>query len=72
MKLFDSTFRTELDQLVLALRRLSLQRRRRKQKGSGQEFADHRDYVPGDDTRYIDWAVYGRLQKLVLRIFESD
>ena len=70
--LFDKAFRDTLDELVLAVRRIRIRRRRHKQRGTGQEFADHRDYVPGDDTRYIDWAVYGRLQKLVLRIFESE
>lgn len=70
--LFDTDFRHDLDELALAVRRLSLERRRRRVPGSGQEFADHRDYVPGDDIRYIDWSVFGRLEKLVLRIFESE
>ncbi|MGC4091803.1 MAG: DUF58 domain-containing protein [Polyangiaceae bacterium] len=32
--------------------------RRSKKKGSGVEFADHRDYVPGDDFRYVDWNAF--------------
>ena len=51
--------------------RLRAERRTRK-AGSGIEFADHRDYAPGDDFRYIDWNVYGRLDKLLLRLFEEE
>ena len=46
--------------------------RRTKKVGSGIEFADHRDYPPGDDFRYLDWNVYGRLDKLLLRLFEEE
>jgi uncharacterized protein (DUF58 family) len=35
--------------------------------GVSQEFHDHRNYVPGDDTRHLDWAVYARSDQLVLR-----
>ena len=36
------------------------------------EFADHRDYAPGDDLRYLDWNLYGRLGRLAVRLFEED
>jgi len=29
-------------------------------KGFSVEFADHRQYVPGDDLKYLDWRVFGR------------
>ena len=40
--------------------------------GSGVLFADHRDYVPGDDLRYVDWNVYARLGDLVVKRFETE
>jgi uncharacterized protein (DUF58 family) len=44
--------------------------------GDGLEFADHRDYAPGDDVRFVDWAYFARMEKLLLRLFhehsESD
>jgi len=46
--------------------------RRSKKIGSGLEFADHRDYAPGDDFRYLDWNLYGRLDRLLLRLFEEE
>ena len=46
--------------------------RRTRKVGSGIEFADHRTYARGDDFRYIDWNLYGRLDKLLLRLFEEE
>lgn len=46
--------------------------RRSKKKGSGIEFADHRDYAPGDDFRFIDWGVYQRFDRLLVRLFEEE
>ena len=46
--------------------------RRTRKTGSGVEFADHRNYAAGDDLRYLDWSVYGRLDKLLLRLFEEE
>ncbi len=40
--------------------------------GSGVLFADHRDYTPGDDLRYVDWNVYARLGHLVVKRFEIE
>lgn len=42
------------------------------QKGRSLEFADFRNYSLGDDIRYIDWNIYGRLEKLFLKIFVED
>jgi uncharacterized protein (DUF58 family) len=46
--------------------------RRTKKSGSGVEFADHRDYQPGDDFRSLDWNVYQRFEKLLVRLFEEE
>jgi uncharacterized protein (DUF58 family) len=35
-------------------------------------FADHRPYVPGDDLRFLDWHLYGRLDALWIRLFEEE
>jgi hypothetical protein len=36
------------------------------------EFADYRSYVPGDDFRYLDWNLYGRLDRLFLKLYEEE
>ncbi|MES1208952.1 MAG: DUF58 domain-containing protein, partial [Pseudomonadota bacterium] len=46
--------------------------RRTRRIGAGLELADHRDYVPGDDLRYLDWNLYGRLDRRAVRLFEED
>jgi len=46
--------------------------RRSRRVGAGLEFADHRDYVPGDDLRYLDWNLFGRLERRALRLYEED
>ncbi|MFW5653951.1 MAG: DUF58 domain-containing protein, partial [Planctomycetota bacterium] len=45
---------------------------RSKRRGQSVEFADFRNYVPGDDLRYIDWNIYGRLDALFLKIFLEE
>ncbi|MEM6980822.1 MAG: DUF58 domain-containing protein, partial [Planctomycetota bacterium] len=37
-----------------------------RRKGQSVEFADFRNYVPGDDLRLIDWNLYARLDQLFL------
>lgn len=40
--------------------------------GFSIEFAEHREYAPGDDLRYIDWKVYGRSDKFHLKQYEDE
>ena len=40
--------------------------------GTSLEFLDYRKYQVGDDFRYVDWNVYGRLDKLFLKLFHSE
>jgi uncharacterized protein (DUF58 family) len=40
--------------------------------GFSIEFAEHREYVPGDDLRHVDWKVYGRTDKLYLKQYEDE
>jgi uncharacterized protein (DUF58 family) len=74
--LFDEAFLKKLEYLHIVSRkvfagRLRAERRTRK-VASGIEFADHRRYTVGDDFRYIDWNVYGRMDRLLLRLFEEE
>lgn len=41
-------------------------------KGVSVEFAQHRQYVAGDDTRHLDWKVYGRTDKLYLKEYQQE
>eukprot|EP00913_Durusdinium_trenchii_P011148 g10470.t1 len=40
--------------------------------GFSVEFAEHREYVPGDDLRYVDWKVFGKSDRYYLKRFEED
>jgi len=40
--------------------------------GFSVEFAQHREYVPGDDLRHIDWKVYGRTGRYFLKQYEEE
>ena len=40
--------------------------------GYSVEFAQHREYVPGDDLRYVDWKVFGRTDKVYLKQYEEE
>jgi len=74
--LFDDEFQRKIEYLAIVSRRVFAGRmraeRRTRKSGSGIEFADHRDYVPGDDFRYLDWNVYQRFGRLLLRLFEEE
>lgn len=74
--LFDSAFLSKLEQLYLLSRKIFRGRqraeRRSRQLGSSLEFADYRNYTPGDDLRAIDWNIYGRLDRLFVKLFEEE
>ncbi len=40
--------------------------------GSGQEFLDHRQFHQGDDLRAVNWRVYMRLERLILKLFQVE
>jgi uncharacterized protein (DUF58 family) len=46
--------------------------RRSRARGQSVEFADYRNYVSGDDLRYLDWNLYGRLDRLFLKLYEEE
>jgi uncharacterized protein (DUF58 family) len=73
---FDETFLRRLETLRVVTKRASLGQlradRRSRRVGAGIEFADHRDYVAGDDLRILDWNLFGRMERLLVRLFEED
>src|SRR2546427_12282501 len=66
--------RLEQFQLLAQRRARSSARGERRSRARGQsvEFADYRNYVPGDDFRYLDWNLYGRLERLFLKLYEEE
>ena len=41
-------------------------------KGFSVEFAEHREYVPGDDLRYLDWKVFGKSDRYYVKRYEEE
>jgi len=66
--------RLEQFQLLATRRAKSSSKGERRSRARGQsvEFADYREYVPGDDFRYLDWNLYGRLERLFLKLYEEE
>ena len=66
----------KLEQLEILSRKIFVGRmkgeRRSKRKGESVEFADYRNYVVGDDLRFLDWNAYARLEKLLLKLFMEE
>ena len=66
----------QLERLELVTRKVFRGRmkgeRRSKRKGQSVEFADFRSYVPGDDLRSLDWNLYARLDKLIVKLFLEE
>jgi uncharacterized protein (DUF58 family) len=66
----------QLERLELVSRKVFRGRmkgeRRSKRKGQSVEFADFRNYVAGDDLRFIDWNTYARLDRLFLKMFLEE
>src|SRR3954449_2040550 len=74
--LLEPRFLHRLEQLELVSRKIFIGRmkgeRLSKRKGQSVEFADYRNYVVGDDLRFLDWNLYARLDKLFLRLFMEE
>ena len=74
--LFDSAFLAKLEQLHLLARRMfrgdRRAERKSRQSGASLEFADYREYTPGDELRSIDWHAYGRLERLFVKLHEQE
>lgn len=75
-ELLSPEFMSKLDQLELLSRKIFIGRmkgeRRSKRKGESVEFADYRNYVVGDDLRFLDWNIYARLERLLIKLFMEE
>lgn len=74
--LLDPAFLRKLERLRIHARRAfpgtMRGERRSTRKGASVEFADFRKYEAGDDFRYVDWSIYARLERLMLRQFVEE
>ncbi|MBI2216786.1 MAG: DUF58 domain-containing protein [Candidatus Rokubacteria bacterium] len=74
--LFSPEFLAQLERLSLASRRVFRGRvrgeRRSLRRGHSVEFCDYRPYGIGDDLRYVDWNVFGRLDRLHVKLFLDE
>ena len=72
----DEGFLSQLEQLGTLLKNnvagMFGGNRRSKNLGSSCEFADYRDYMPGDDVTKIDWNAYGRFDKLYQKLYFDE
>jgi uncharacterized protein (DUF58 family) len=75
-ELLSAEFLAQLERFALISRRAFRGRvkgeRRSPRKGSSVEFSDYRAYGVGDDIRYVDWNIYGRLDRLYLKLFVDE
>jgi uncharacterized protein (DUF58 family) len=74
--LFDEPTLRKLNQLTLVASRVrsgALKgERRSSRRGSSVEFADYRNYAPGDDLRRLDWNIYARLERPFIKLLEEE
>jgi len=74
--LFDESILRKLSQLTLVSSRIRAGaikgERRSSRRGSSVEFADYRDYSPGDDLRRIDWNIYARTDRPFIKLHEEE
>ncbi len=74
--LLEETLRRKLDRLALVATKIRAGNmkgeRRSKNRGTSIEFADYRNYTPGDDLRRLDWNVYARLERPYVKLLEDE
>ncbi|MEE8190893.1 MAG: DUF58 domain-containing protein [Candidatus Scalindua sediminis] len=75
--IFDANFLRKLESLCIECKRTYSGTRKGSyemvnKRGTSVEFADYQAYVPGDDFRYIDWNIYVRLDKLLVKTFKEE
>lgn len=74
--LLDQSLLARISRLDIAARKILQGRqkgeKRSKKRGRSVEFADHRPYAPGDDLRFLDWSIYARLDRLMIKLFMEE
>ena len=75
-ELFDREFLRKIEYLSLVARRIYRGETHGEHSspihGTSPDFADYRDYQPGDDFRYIDWNIWSRLDRLLVKLFVEE
>ena len=73
---FAPEFLARLERLSLVSRRTFRGRvqgeRQSPRRGQSVEFVDYRPYGVGDDLRYVDWNIFGRLDRLHVKLFLDE
>ncbi|MCQ2799413.1 MAG: DUF58 domain-containing protein [Bacilli bacterium] len=76
MQVIDENFFQQLEIFSLAVKDnvagLFGGNHKSKKFGSSSEFADYRDYIEGDDITKIDWNIYGRTEKMFLKLYLDE
>ncbi|MFN8372255.1 MAG: DUF58 domain-containing protein [Anaerolineae bacterium] len=74
--LLDEATRRKLEQVTLQATRVRAGamkgERRSNKRGTSIEFADYRNYAPGDDLRRMDWNIYARLERPYIKLLEDE
>jgi uncharacterized protein (DUF58 family) len=74
--LLEEALRRKLDRMMLVANKVRTGAikgdRRSKKRGTSIEFADYRNYAPGDDLRRMDWNVYARLRRPYIKLLEDE
>jgi uncharacterized protein (DUF58 family) len=74
--LLDQSFLSKIGRLDIVSRKILQGKikgeKRSKKRGQSVEFADHRQYAPGDDLRFLDWSIYARLDRLMIKLFQEE
>jgi uncharacterized protein (DUF58 family) len=74
--ILEETIRRKLDPLMLVASKVRAGaikgERRSTKRGTSVEFADYRNYAPGDDLRRLDWNVYARLERPYIKLLEDE
>ncbi|MSR18196.1 MAG: DUF58 domain-containing protein [Phycisphaerales bacterium] len=74
--LIDGALMARLDTLDVVSRKIFAGKvrgeRKSRRRGQSVEFADYRPYVAGDDLRFVDWNIFGRLDRLFLKLFLEE
>jgi uncharacterized protein (DUF58 family) len=74
--IIDETTLRKLNQLTLVASRIRAGaikgERRSTRRGSSVEFADYRNYAPGDDLRRLDWNLFARLERPFIKLLEEE
>jgi uncharacterized protein (DUF58 family) len=74
--LLEDSLRRKLDQMMLVASKVRpgaiKGERRSTRRGTSIEFADYRNYAPGDDLRRLDWNVYARLERPYIKLLEDE